>query len=287
MSDGGTKMKYSFMSFSTPDSTLGGMIEIARRYGYDGLEPRLDSAHAHGIEVALDADARRAIKDRMAAASVELCCLATSLRYADPAAADLTVRESHERIDLAGDLGVPVLRVFGGKIPEGLSREAAIDKMAALLASVAGHAGERNVTLCIETHDDWCDPRHVAAVLRQVGHPAVAANWDIMHPVRVCNYTMDEAFQVLKPWIRHVHVHDGAGPGKATFKAIGTGDIDQVMPIGTGGIDHRRALQLLKGIGYAGAISGEWIKWEPFDIHLPREIATLRKYEAEPALPSS
>ena len=274
-------MKYAFMSFSTPDSTLSEMINLAQRFGYDGLEPRTDADHAHGIEVTADADTRRAIADQAAAGSIELCCLATSLRYADPAVADAVVRESHERIDLAGDLGVPTLRVFGGKIPDGLEREAAIDSMAGLLASVADHAHERGVTLCIETHDDWCDPKHVAAVLRQVDHPAVATNWDIMHPVRVCRYTMDEAFEILKPWIRHVHVHDGAGPEQATFDAIGTGDIDDMMPIGTGGIDHRRALELLHGINYAGYLSGEWIKWEPYEIHLPREIATLRQFEAE------
>lgn len=274
-------MKYAFMSFSTPESTLTEMIEIARRYGYDGLEPRIDLEHAHGIEVAADARARRAIVDQMAAGSIELCCLATSLSYADPARADSVVRESHERIDLAGDLGAPALRVFGGRIPEGMPREAAIDHMARLLASIADHAGERGVTLCIETHDDWCDPKHVAAVLRRVDHPAVAVNWDIMHPVRVRHYTMDEAFETLMPWIRHVHVHDGMVPDQATFDPIGTGDIDQMMPIGTGGIDHRRALELLRGIDYAGCISGEWIRWEPYEVHLPRELATLRKYEAE------
>ncbi len=274
-------MKYAFMSFSTPDSTLGEMIGIARRFGYDGIEPRLDSGHAHGIEVAADAAARRAIADQAAAGSIELCCLATSLRYADPNAADAVVRESHERIDLAGDLGVPALRVFGGKIPEGVTREGAIDHMVRQLASIADHARERGVTLCIETHDDWCDPQHVAAVLRRVDHPAVAVNWDIMHPIRVWRYTMDEAFEILRPWIRHVHVHDGMGPGHATFAAIGTGSIDQMMPIGTGGIDHRRALELLHGIDYQGYLSGEWIQWEPCDIHLPREIATLRTYDSE------
>jgi sugar phosphate isomerase/epimerase len=274
-------MKYAFMSFSTPESTLSEMIEIAQRFGYDGLEPRLDSDHRHGIEVAADADTRRAIVDQAAAGSIELCCLATSLRYADPTGADTVVRESHERIDLAGDLGVPVLRVFGGPIPDGMAREAAIDHMAKLLASIADHAGERGVTMCIETHDDWCDPKHVAAVLRRVDHPAVAVNWDIMHPVRVWHYTMDEAFEMLKPWIRHVHVHDGMGHENATFKAIGTGDIDQMMPIGTGGIDHRRALELLHGIDYSDSISGEWIRWEPYEVHLPRERATLRKFEAE------
>ncbi|MDF1566997.1 MAG: sugar phosphate isomerase/epimerase [Spirochaetaceae bacterium] len=274
-------MKYAFMSFSTPESTLTEMIEIARRYGYDGLEPRLDSHHAHGIEVAADRGTRRVIVEQMEAGSIELGCLATSLKFADPALTDSVTRESYQRIDLAADLGAPVLRVFGGQIPEGITRDAAIDHAVRLLASIAFYAGERGVKLCMETHDDWCDPRHVAAVLSRVDHPAIAVNWDIMHPIRVCGYTMDEAFEILKPWIGHVHVHDGMGPEQAKFAANGTGDIDQMMPIGTGGIDHRRALELLRNIDYAGFISGEWIRWEPWDIHLPREIATLRKYEAE------
>jgi len=207
--------------------------------------------------------------------------LATSLKYADPSTTELVIKQSKEQIDLAGDLGVPVLRVFGGKIPDGLTREAATDTMVGALKAVADYAAGRKVTLCIETHDDWCDPRHLAAVLSRVNHPNVATNWDIMHPVRVCHYTMDEAFEVLKPWIKHVHVHDGIGPEKIKFDAIGTGAIDQMLPIGTGGIDHKRALELLKTIHYSGAISGEWINWEPYEIHLPRELATLRKLEAE------
>jgi len=269
------------MSFSTPESTLTEMIEIAQRYGYDGIEPRLDAGHAHGIEVSIDGEQRREIVAKMDAASVQLGCLATSLKYADYSPEEDVRRESYERIDLAADLKVPVLRVFGGKIPEDVSREDAVDHAARLLTSIAPYAAERGVRLCIETHDDWCDPAHVVAILRRVDHTAIGVNWDIMHPVRVCGYTMDEAFELLKDWIGHVHVHDGIGPDQAKFVAIGTGDIDRMLPIGTGGIDHRRALELLQKIEYSGFISGEWIRWEAWDIHLPREIATLRRFEAE------
>jgi sugar phosphate isomerase/epimerase len=128
------------------------------------------------------------------------------------------------------------------------------------------------VTLCVETHDDWCDPAHVADVMRRVDHPAVGVNWDIMHPVRVGAATMAGAFAILRDWIRHVHIHDGTGSG-ITF-----------IPIGTGCIDHRRALECLDSIGYCGHLSGEWINWEPYDIHLPRELATMKHYEELVAL---
>jgi len=263
-------MKYSFMSFSTPAMDLAGMLDAARQYGYDGIEPRTDAKHAHGVEVTATADEREAIRATVEASGIVLACLATSISYADPTKADDMVAQTHERIDLAGDVGAPAIRVFGGRIPEGISREAAIEGVAAALAKVAGHAAERRVTICLETHDDWCNPAHVAEVLARVSHPAIAANWDIMHPVRTGKVTMDEAFESLKPWIKHLHIHDGQTEGES-----------KLTPIGSGGIDHRRALKLLKEIGYTGFLSGEWINWEPAEVHLPREIATMRGYERE------
>ena len=262
-------MKYSFMSFSTPSLSLAEMLKVARGYGYDGIEPRLDARHAHGVEVSAAPEQRRSIREQVADSGVQISCLATSLSYADPAKSDEMVGQTHERIDLAGDLGVPVIRVFGGKIPEGISREQAIEQLVRSLGEVADHARERGVTICMETHDDWCDPAHVAAVLGRVSHAAVGANWDIMHPVRRGAATMDSAFEALKPWIRHLHIHDG------------TRTDSKLAPIGTGDIDHRRAIQLLKTVDYGGFISGEWIGWEPFEVHLPRELATMKRYEQE------
>lgn len=258
-------MKYSFMSFSIPELSLADMLEVARLYGYDGIEPRLDANHAHGVEVTTTADERRAIRQQAEAAGIPLVCLATSLKYADPAQSDEMLRQTHERIDLAGDIGVPVIRVFGGRIPEGLGRDGAVEQVVRSLNQVADHAAERGVTLCFETHDDWCDPANVAAVLQRVNHPAIAANWDIMHPVKTAKVTMDSAFETLKPWIRHLHIHDGTPT--------------ELAPIGTGQIDHRRAVELLTGVGYEGYLSGEWIKWEPYEVHLPRELAAMKRYE--------
>jgi hypothetical protein len=39
---------------------------------------------------------------------------------------------------------------------------------------------------------------------------------------------------------------------------------------------------LLLTINYEGYISGEWIGWsDPYEVHLPRELATLKQYEKE------
>jgi len=260
-------MKYAFMSFSTPNLTFAEMLEVATRYGYDGVEPRIDAKHAHGVEVHTSQEERCQIRRLSEDMQIQIACLATSLKYANPEETEQMIDQTHERIDLAGDVGAPIIRVFGGRIPSEISREDAIELVSESLCRVAEHAAERGVVICLETHDDWCDPRHVAAVLAKVNHPAVAANWDIMHPVKRANCTIDEAFDVLKPWIKHLHIHDGTDAG--------------LVPIGTGDIDHRCVVQLLKTVGYEGFLSGEWINWEAYDVHLPRELATMRQYEEE------
>jgi sugar phosphate isomerase/epimerase len=266
-------MKYSFMSFSTPELTLDEMFALAKRLGYDGIEPRTSAKHKHGVEFDATAEYRAECKSKSVTAGIPFSCVATSCTYADPAKTEAMLSDTHQAIDLAADIGAGRIRVFGGVMPQGFAREAAIELVAKSLKSVADHAGERGVSVCMETHDHWCDPNHVAQVMRAVNHPAIAVNWDIMHPVRVAKVTMQQAFDVLKPWIQHIHFHDG----KTTDNKL------IMVPIGTGEIDHRTAVMLLKGMNYKNYLSGEWIGWEPFETHLPRELAVMKGYEKENA----
>jgi sugar phosphate isomerase/epimerase len=264
-------MNYAFMSFSCPKLSLVEMLATAQAYGYDGVEPRIEAGHEHGIEIGMNAQARKDARQQAVDSGIALCCIATSRRYADPEAAQQHVDDTRRCIDLAADLGSPRLRVFGGSLGEGLSREAAIDLVAKSLSAVASHAQARGVTLCMETHDDWCDPDHVVAVMQRVDHPAVAINWDVMHPVRVAGWTVDAAYVALKPWLAHMHVHDGAQAEKGIA----------YVPMGEGIVDTRRAIQLANAGSYEGYLSGEWINWEPYNVHLPRELATMHAYERE------
>ena len=264
-------MKYAFMSFSCPELTLDEMLALAKRLGYDGIEPRLVSNHGHGIEIDIDDSARREIRQKVADSGIALACLATSCVYADPQTVKENIDETRRSIDLAADIGATRLRVFGGTIPEEVSRDQAIDLLTGAMQTLKDQAEQRSVTLCMETHDHWTLPGHLAEVMRRVSSPAIAVNWDIMHPVRQSKVTMDQAYAALKPWIKHVHFHDGAQGVKGY----------SLVPIGEGDIDHRRAVELLKADSWDSYLSGEWIGWEPCEIHLPRELATMKKYERE------
>jgi sugar phosphate isomerase/epimerase len=260
-------IKCSFMTFSTPDLTLREVLELARSLGYDGIEPRVDADHRHGVEVAADAATRRAAKALAEDLGVAYACVATSCQYAEPASRSGYVDDTRRAIDLAGDIGAPCVRVFGGTLPASITRAEAIAGVAEALCGVTDQAQSRGVRVCVETHDSWCNPAHIAEVMRRVDHPAIAVNWDIMHPVRTGYANVDQSFEMLRPWIGHTHVHDGS-----------LGDDFELLPLGEGAIDHRRAVELLAGTGYDGYLSGEWIDWTPAAEHLPRELATLRSY---------
>jgi sugar phosphate isomerase/epimerase len=265
-------MNYAFMTFSCPQATWDQVLAMANEYGYVAVEPRLDSEHQHGVEVSADAATRQQKRQAAKDAGIDICCIATSCQYTKPDEVDQQVQDTHDRIDLAADMGAHRLRVFGGLIPDGISREQAIANVAAALRSVADHAAERDVVVCLETHDAWCDPNDVVALMKAVDHPHIAVNWDIMHPVNRGGVTMDQAFDILRPWIKYVHYHDG--------KPKGDGKVD-LCTVGEGIIDHTTAIARLREMNYDGYMSGEWIGWDPPEVHLPREMAAIRA--AEPA----
>lgn len=259
-------MNFSFMSFSCPELDFKQMIQAAATYGYAGVEPRLGSGHKHGIEPeAADSFLKEAVATA-AKEAIAICCLATSCRFADPEDYLDHLDQARRVIELAGKLGAATIRVFGGTIPQGVERSRSFDQIVSSYSKLAPEAAANGVTVCMETHDDWCDPEQVAAVIKAVNHPNIAVNWDIMHPVLTAGYAMADVFSILQPFIRHVHLHDGSRTdGKLTL-----------LPVGQGSVDHKTAIALLKEAGYQGYLSGEWIGWEPYEVHLPREISLLK-----------
>lgn len=266
-------MKYAFNTFSCADRDLQGALTLARRHGYDGIEPRAGSGHKHGIELETNSAARQEIRQSAAASGIALCCIAVGCHYVNPATAAQQIADTLAYIDLAADVGAGRLRVFGGDIPPGMDRVQATELVIAALRSVADHAVRRAVLVCLETHDSWSDPVHVREVMQRVDRPSVGVTWDVMHPVRAAGRMIDETFDLLKPWIMHVHMHDG----------MAQRDRLEFRPIGTGDIDHRRVVELLSLSGYQGYLSGEWIGWDAPDIYLPRELAAMKQYELEVA----
>lgn len=276
-------VKFSFMTWSTPNLTLDEDLALAKRLGYDGIEPRTSGkvepevgdhkTQKHGIEVYATAEQRREIRSKAEDSGIALCCLATSVRLADPANEKAELDYTRRAIALCSDIACPRIRVFGGAYPDSMTREQAIDQMVTALREVADEAQSAGITLCLETHDSWSDARPVAEVMKGVNHPAVQVNWDFIHPWRRVGTDVEDSFNIVKPWIRHCHCHD----------AVRTeGEKTESRWIGEGELDHAKAFQLLDELEAEVYMSGEWInRKESYEEHLTRELATLKRYAEE------
>lgn len=261
-------MKYSFMSFSSTDLTLEETICLAQKLGYDSIELRLNSNHKHAIEITSTKEELERAKKLLANKQFSVCCIATSCVFCNPETWAKNIQDGKNAIDLAINLDIKRLRVFGGSCPETIGYEDAFNALVSALTELSDYVGEADVTLCVETHDSWCNPSDVLDVINAVNRKNIKVNWDIMHTTLTAKKTIAEAFDILKGHIEHVHIHDGIRPeGNLTF-----------LPIGEGEIDHNMALKLLSDSNYQGYLSGEWISWDEPN-YLETELKKLKEIE--------
>lgn len=262
-------MKYAFVTFSCPNEDLKSTFAIAKEYGYEGIEFRCGKQHHHGIELGMSSDKIKKALSLSEKSGIRICCLSISCHYSNAITAKANIEETIQYIRLAHALNVPLIRVFCGLIPEESNKESAYESIVNSLSLLAPIAAQAKVELAVETHDDWSDPIDISRIMNQVNLPGIGVVWDVMHTLRTGGSSMEQSYALLKPWLRHVHIHDGMlAPGTIRF-----------IPIGEGQIDHQAVVQQLIHDDYQGYLSGEWLDWEPWSIHLPREIRQMQIYE--------
>ncbi len=270
-------MHYAFTSFSCPNLRLAEALELVAATGYSGFEPRLDRNHAHGIELGLNSTERAEIRRRFEESGVSCCCLALSAQFAEAGHRARALETLPRYLELAADIGCPLLRVFGGPLGEDQKRGESIESMAEGLREAGNEAAEFGIDLALETHDAWCSAADVAAVMTLAGHPNIGVNWDFLHPVRSQGHSIARSFALLRRWIKHVHFHDAritSADGPLQFRSVGEGDID-----------HAEVLELLFSSRYQGWLSGEWIDWGDAD-QLQTDLRALREIEMEAGITS-
>jgi sugar phosphate isomerase/epimerase len=263
-------MKFAFMSFSCPEATLAEMFDMAKKYGYEGIEPRAQAQHKHGVEIETTAEQRSAIRKAFADSGVECACIATSIQCCkvDKAKRAEQVELTKKFIALAADLGCGRLRIFGGKPDAEIPMEEAVKLAGEGLSQVKEAAEQAKVAVCMETHDHFMRADDCAKAVRIAESSFIRVNWDIMHPY-TRGMTIEAAFGEVKDLVSHCHIHDGSYDEKRSAK---------LALMGEGEIPYRTAVQLLKSISYEGYLSGEYIKAWPPEVVLPHDVRALRSY---------
>ncbi len=266
----------SFTTLGCPGWTLRQIVENAAAMGYDAIDFRglLDTLDiTASTEFTTDlAATKRLIADHGLAVSG----IATSARYAVVDAEDLqrNLDETRRNLALAAELGAPVLRVYGGRVPEGHTVESILPTVVENLRRIGDEAEGYGVTLALETHDDWTDSTVFARLMREAAHPRVRVLWDLHHPYRTNGEPAALTYANLGP-IHGQHARQGL-----------RADARRRAPVRSpwrGRCPPKEMLDLLVAGGYKGYAILEWEKrWIPSllepEVVFPQYVAKMREW---------
>jgi sugar phosphate isomerase/epimerase len=267
-------MKLAFTTLACPAWTIEQAAQNGRAAGYEGIELRLLDGEV--VLPTLPAAERRRVRAACAAEDLALICLDTSVRIAQPdqAAREQQLQDGLAMLEMAAELGAPVVRVFAGP-PEGAALADAVAGAVACLTPLAERAEALGVVVALETHDAFCDSHIVAQVLDQVPGPGAGALWDLLHPFRI-GEPYAETLGRLRDRLAHVHIKDGRPPA-------GGGSNWDLKLLGEGIVPTADIIAALRASGYNGWLAVEWEKkWHPElaepEQALPQHIKELRAY---------
>ena len=268
-------MKISFTTLACPDWTLAEVIDRGAEAGYDAVDFRGLNGQMGAYVLSEFTDDAEATKKKLSKAGMEISCFSSGSLMYNPASQrrSQSLAELREYRKLCDRFGVQYIRVFGGKIPQGVDRPEAVDEAVATLEEMARMA--EPVILAVETHDDWVDSALLGQVMSRLDAPNVGVCWDFHHPYRQNGESARETYDNLGRWVVYTHVKDG--------KPSGERDSEYVLPGEGGDVPLEEMISLLTSGGYDGYLTLEWEKkWRPGiaepEIALPAYARYLKQF---------
>ena len=265
--------RIAFSTLAFPDASLATVISLGRSWGYSGVELRLIDGDL--IDPAMSPADRSAVKRTAAVAGLPIVAVDSSIR--------LTESEPGTELDkfiaLASEWESPLVRVFGGALPDGdPDRQARLTAAARVLEASVPLAEQLGVAIGVETHDAFSASSVVAELLAMVPSGAVGAVWDSHHPYRM-GQQPPEVWSDIGRRTLLAQVKDAR---RDAARADGW----QLVLLGQGEVPVREMLGLLRGDGYEGWISVEWEKrWHPEipepEVALPQHLSVLTAWLTE------
>jgi sugar phosphate isomerase/epimerase len=267
-------MKLAASTLGCPEWSLEEVIRNLSSYGYQGVEIRGIAGETQISKLADFSPTKiEQTRRRFEEAGLEVACLSISSRFSssEPAKRQENVDLALSHIPIARALGLSLIRIFGGNIPEGANRKECVASVRESLKILAEPAEKGGVTFVLETHDSFILSEDILEVIEPVAGPGIGVLWDVLHPFRL-GEPIEQTAQSLGPYVRHIHIKDAKlHKEKHTLTLLGEGDV----PL-------QEAVNLLKGMGYEGWLSFEWEKrWHPElpapEVAFPHAIKFMRR----------
>jgi len=251
-------MKISFSTLGCPGWSWEDMLSTAKDIGFDGIEIRGIGNELYAPKVKQFAEENIELtKKKLDKIGLEIPCLTSACYLFDKANIEKHLQEGMDYIELAEKLGTPYIRVLGDAQPQPGNVD--VNFVIANLKKLAEKAKSKGIKLLIETNGVFADSKVLKALLETVNSDSVGVLWDVHHPIRFFNESVEYTFENLKDYICFLHVKDSVViDGVVKYKMMGYGDI----PI-------KNIIKLLKENDYEGYISLEWVKRWCLDLEEP------------------
>jgi sugar phosphate isomerase/epimerase len=190
------------------DFDLETVITMLETAGFDGVELR--TGHKHGVEPSLTADERARVRQRFERSRVRLVSFGTTCEFhsPDPAERRRQVEIGRQFVDLARDTGARGIKVRPNDFPDGVLHEITIRNIGASLRELGDYGAQQGIDIYLEIHGRRTGRPEIAAdIMQATGHPRVGLCWN-SNDTDVIDGSVAPNFELVKRWIRHVHINE-------------------------------------------------------------------------------
>jgi sugar phosphate isomerase/epimerase len=176
--------------------------------GFAAVELR--TTHRHGVEPSLGPAERERVRRRFERSKVRLLSFGTVCEFHSP---DAAVRRSQidtgrQFIQLAHDCGAWGVKVRPNGLPPEAPREVTIANIATSLREVGQYGAGMGIEVWLEVHGkETSDPKIIAEIMKATRQENVGVCWN-SNPADIVNGSVKSSFELLKPWIRNVHINE-------------------------------------------------------------------------------
>ncbi len=184
------------------------IIRVLEGAGFEGVELR--TGHKHGVEPSISQEERLKVRRRFEQSKIRLVSYGTTCRFQSPDAAERNqqVDIGKQFVDLAHDTGAIGIKIQPMGFAEGVSKETTIQYFGTSLHELGDYGATKGVEIWMEVHGKGTsDPPVAAAIVRTAAHKNVGVCWN-SNPQDLTNGSVKESFDLLRHWIRSVHIHE-------------------------------------------------------------------------------
>ena len=254
------RLPIAFSTLACPGWEWNKVLDYAASHDFAAIELR-------GLEGNLDLPSHRVFaasritqtKNEIRAHDLRIACVSSSAHMDEPTGPKRAAQISDAKrfIDLAAALDAPYVRVFGtdSSGEKSIAPDEELKERVALgLKELGDYAAGHNVTVIIESHDQFVTSPVLSEVLTRARSDHVALLWDAHHTFAEGKEDPEFTVSQLGKWIRHTHLKDSIVAGKdRKYVLTGRGDV----PI-------KRQITALQKVGFKGYFCFEWEKvWHP------------------------